>query len=379
MPTMEKRLNIENAKAALEDKGFSQADLARQLKVSKEAVSQWFKGNSYPRPNKLLQLGKLLELSFSKLVSIDEPNAPIVAFRKESRTRIKDHHIEEAQEVGRFLNHLAPYSPFDTLEVPPTLKSPCCDYEYLQQASQKVRSDINIAPDARIDFTHLIRRFEELQAVIVPVLWGVRKHHANAMHIYLPESRSTWIYLNLDVNVHDFKFWMAHELGHCLSPLLTGSDEGEDFADAFASALLFPKVKAEKAYNEITVKRTVKEQIDCLLDIADDEVISPYTILLEVNKYAKYIGQSKIDLGKNYYGRIIKFNNKHQNISEVLFDDLKNVSIRDFISKVSEAFDTPFFDILSKYLQESKKGAGFVQAVTNMSLLDTRGMHAELT
>lgn len=60
---------------------------------------------------------------------------------------------------------------------------------------------------------------------------------------FLPESDTTWVYLNLDTNVHDLKFWMAHELGHCLSPSLTGTEVAEDFADAFAGALLFPHAK----------------------------------------------------------------------------------------------------------------------------------------
>jgi len=37
---------------------------------------------------------------------------------------------------------------------------------------------------------------------------------------------------------------MAHELGHCLSPSLTGED-AEDFADGFVGALLFPKDKEQ--------------------------------------------------------------------------------------------------------------------------------------
>ena len=82
------------------------------------------------------------------------------------------------------------------------------------------------------------------------VLWGTKKTHENAIHIYLPDSQTTWVYLNLETNVHDFKFWMAHELGHCLSPSLSGN-EAEDFADGFAGLLLFPKVLAESAYHQI--------------------------------------------------------------------------------------------------------------------------------
>ena len=138
--------------------------LADTLDVSKEAVSQWLNDKSFPRPNKLLQLGKLLKLSLDELVIKDEPNAPVVAFRKRQGTKTKDHHVEKAQEMGRVLRHLAPYLPFDTLEMPPVLKQPQCDYDYLQKVALKVRHDINLSPEDTIDFTHLIRRFRELQA-----------------------------------------------------------------------------------------------------------------------------------------------------------------------------------------------------------------------
>ena len=223
--------------------GLTQTAIAEALHVSKEAVSQWLNAKSFPRPNKLLQLGKLLDLSFDELVIKEDPYAPKVAFRKMKGRKTKDHHIEKAQEMGCFLRHLAPLLPFDTLEMPPFLKAPTCNYDYLCQVTAKVRHDINLSATETVDFNHLIRRFRDLQAVIVPVLWGSKNRHENAVHIYLPDSQSTWVYLNLDVNVHDFKFWMAHELGHCLSPLLSG-DEAEDFADAFAGALLFPHEKA---------------------------------------------------------------------------------------------------------------------------------------
>lgn len=174
----------------------------------------------------------------------------LLLFEKKGNSKTTNIHVEKAKEKGRFLKHLVPYLPFDTLEMPPVLKSPSCDYDYLCQVTSKVRKDINVGEVDTVDFRHLIRRFRELQAVIVKVLWGTKKTHENAIHIYLPDSQTTWVYLNLETNVHDFKFWMAHELGHCLSPSLSGN-EAEDFADGFAGLLLFPKVLAESAYHQI--------------------------------------------------------------------------------------------------------------------------------
>jgi len=381
---MQKRLNTNRAQQAIDKAGLTQTAVADALGVSKEAVSQWLNEKSFPRPNKLLRLGKLLKLSFDDLVIKEDPHAPKVAFRKMRGTKTKDHHIEKAQEIGRFLRHLVPYLPFDTFEMPPVLKSPNCDYDYLRRVTAKVREDINLGPEECVDFTHLIRRFGELQAVVVPVMWGAKQRHENAVHIHLPDSGSTWVYLNLDTNIHDFKFWMAHELGHCLSPSLDG-DEAEDFADAFAAGLLYPHELAEKAFESISAKTSSAAKITHVIGLADQLMISPWTVIGQVNKYAESTGQLEIQLSKSAFpGAVTNFNKKYKNLSEALFgdnelDDHGKPSARDYIEKAGGAFETPFFDLLRKYLKAHNKGPGFVQTVLDMPLLDARSIHAELT
>ena len=381
---MQKRLNTDKAQKAIEKAGLTQTAVADALGITKEAVSQWLLHKSFPRPNKLLQLGKLLNLSFDDLVIKDDPYTPKVAFRKMRGTKTKDHHIEKAQEIGRFLRHLVPYLPFDTFEMPPVLKSPNCDYQYLRAITAKVREDINLGSTECIDFNHLIRRFRELQTVVVPVMWGTKQRHENAVHIHLPDSGSTWVYLNLDTNIHDFKFWMAHELGHCLSPNLDG-DEAEDFADAFAACLLYPHELAEKAYESIKSQPTSAAKISQVIDLADQLTISPWTVIGQVNKYAESTGQEQIELSKSAFpGAVTNFNKKYKNISEALFgetelDEHGKPSARDFIKKVGSTFETEFFEMLRQYLKEYDKGPGYVQTVLDITSLDARSIFEELT
>ncbi len=381
---MQKRLNTDKAQQAIDKAGLTQTAVADALGITKEAVSQWLLHKSFPRPNKLLQLGKLLNLSFDDLVIKEDLYAPKVAFRKMRGTKTKNHHIEKAQEIGRFLRHLVPFLPFDTFEMPPVLKSPNCDYHYLRTVTAKVREDINLGPAECVDFTHLIRRFSELQAVVVPVMWGAKQRHENAVHIHLPDSGSTWVYLNLDTNIHDFKFWMAHELGHCLSPSLDG-EEAEDFADAFAASLLYPHELAEKAYTSIKSQVSPAAKINHVIDLADQLTISPWTVIGQVNKYAESTGQDQIKLSQSAFpGAVTNFNKKYKNISEALFgeaevDEHGKPSARDFIKKVESAFETQFFEMLRKYLKEYDKGPGYVQTVLDMPPLDARSMYAELT
>lgn len=80
----------------MEAAGLSQTAVAEQLSVSKEAVSQWLKEKSFPRPNKLLQFAKLLKLGFGDLVIGEDPNAPVIAFRKKAGAKTKNHHVEKA-------------------------------------------------------------------------------------------------------------------------------------------------------------------------------------------------------------------------------------------------------------------------------------------
>ena len=374
---MQKRLNLDKANHAIAVAGLTQTAIAEALDVSKEAVSQWLNEKSFPRPNKLLQFGKLLNLGFDELVIINDPHMPKVAFRKTGGAKTKDHHIKKAQEMGRFLRHLVPFLPFDTLEMPPVLKSPGCDYEYLCKVTSKVRRDINLNTTETVDFIHLIRRFRELQAIIVPVLWGNKRRHENAVHIFLPDSQSTWVYLNLDTNIHDFKFWMAHELGHCLSPSLS-ADDAEDFADAFAGALLFPHELAEKAYTNISNQSSIAAKIAYVTTIAEEQVISPYTITGQVNKFARYSGQPEIELGGTFGAAVTNFNRNYQNLSEALFGNISELQARKYVAKAEQIFETPFFDLLRQYLKQNNKGPGIVHAVMDMPVPDAWGIHAAL-
>ncbi len=358
--------------------GLTQSAIAEALKVSKEAVSQWLNAKSFPRPSKLLQLGKQLDLSFDALVIEDDLYAPKVSFRRIQGTKTLDCHIKKAQEMGRCLRHLMPFLPFDTFEMPPVLRSPGCDYDFLRKVAAKVRHDIKLKDTETIEFAHLIDRFYALQAMIVPVLWGSKKRHENAVHIYLPDSQSTWVYLNLDVNIHDFKFWMAHELGHCLSPSLSGN-EAENFADAFAGALLFPHEKAKQAYRVFHAETTVRGRLRNLERVAKKEIVSPDTVRKQVNKYAVSAGLSEIDFGKRIYGWITNFNKGYKNVSETLLGDQSDWNARDYIRKTEEAFKTPFFDMLRQYHKQNQKGPGLVQTLMDMPLLDAKNIHAELT
>lgn len=374
---MRGRLNVDRLKSALRSAGLNQARLAENLDVSREAVSKWFSGESLPRPDKLLRLALTLRCSIEDLV-LDESATPepVVFFRKKSGQKITDGHIEKAREIGWALRPLVECLPFDALAKPQTLKQPSADYDYIQTVAERVRTDLGLKALDVLDFSHLIDQFRSLQAVLIPVLWGKKDKHENAWHIYLSDTFTTWIHLNLDSEIHDFKFWMAHEFGHVLAPDME-RDAAEDFADAFAGALLFPREAAKHAYLSISSLRSKSMQINRIKQLARDYVISPVSVYFEANNFANAAGLEPLDLEPAIYGAAQNLHKEFQTVREILFGQGKP-SARDYIRICADTFGTPFFDCLSKYLETTGQSASYVRNVLQVSMADAKEIYAEL-
>jgi transcriptional regulator with XRE-family HTH domain len=372
---MTNSLNIEMMSRQAETLGHNQSSIAKTLGVSRETVSKWFKQEKYPRPDKLLKLARLLELSFSELVTkLPSLNEPVVAFRKKGAHKITPEYVEQAKDMGRILETLVPYLPFDDLAQPAILRKPVNDYEYVHKAAKRLREQIDVKEADEIHFEKLIDFFGKLHAVLIPVHWGHKDKHENALHIHLPESHTTWIYLNLDCKLHDFKFWMSHELGHVLAPQLEG-DAGEDFAEAFAGALLVPRELAEDEYAKLSRIPVVGAQVNRIKDIAERLVISPVTVFMEINKFAAWSNQPA--LAFDIHGAAVNFNKSFKPVSDILFGT-KEPSAARYVASAKESFNSPFFDVLKKHVKSSHKTASFIQSLLNIPFIDAQNVYEEL-
>ena len=375
-----KNLKLANIKNRLTEIGWSQSKLAAEISVTRETVSKWLKNEKFPRPAKLLKLAKILSLSFDDLVlKLNVSNEPVVAFRKKGGHKISEDYLEAAKDKGFLLEQLVPFLPYDCQTRPPSLINPINEYEYVQRAAERVRDEINGSDSSVIEFSDLISFFNQHHAVIIPVLWGNKKNHENALHVFLPSSMTTWIYLNLDSKIHDFKFWMAHELGHVKTPDLRG-DEAEDFAEAFAGALLVPQEIAEKEYIHLRRLKSTHQQISRTKELAEELTVSPLTIYIEINKAAANHGNPAIDLEKDK--AIFRVNNhfcsQYQSIAETLFDQTPPAP-KDYISCAEDNFNSPFFGALTTLLTDQKKSVGYLQTILDLSPADAHLLYDELS
>jgi transcriptional regulator with XRE-family HTH domain len=373
---MHKVIHSEKLKQALQLRGWSQKDLAAELDVTAQAVTNWVKGVDFPRPDKLLKLATTLKLNFSDLIVVSDKSQPVIAFRKKAGAKTTDAHVLKAIAMGSLLKPLVQFLP-ELSSVRAQIPSPSLQYDALQAVALEVRKRIGLGAQAVLLYEHLIREFVSNGAVIVPVLWGEKQNHKNALHILLPQEQVTFIFLNLDTRLEDFKFWMAHELAHVYTPDLAGKEEGEDFADAFAGALLFPKSLAESAYHQAIRHRSVTSEVRELSRYAEEHSISLYSVFCEVNRFAKAHGLDALRC-KETDIHAIRNNLRGQLVSELLFKPTPPEPSA-YIAAANNVFSSAFFPSLQRMIKSRETGVGYVQQIMDIPLQDAQALHGELS
>ena len=354
------------------------AKVAAALEVSRTIVGDWLSGTKVPRPDKLMRLGEVLKLSLDDLVeTVVLQSKPVIAFRKKGNAKTTEAHIAHAQGMGELLRDLVPYlPPLPQLRL--EFSRPPHDYRSLQSAVDDVRDKVGIRPGKALSYEKLISLFGEAGAVLVPIMWGEKKLHQNATHIRLADEDVTFILLNLDVNLPDFKFWMAHELAHVYTPDLAGKDEGEDFADAFADALIYPESCARVGYGAVTRRSQASHQITALRQIGDAFQISIYSVYLEIGRYAKAHGLPQMHIAPAaLHGARQNDNVSLPTVKGALFGGRVPAPAQ-YLKRVDKVFGSAFFSALKTHVQSGLAGHGYIQHALSLPLADAKALHVEL-
>jgi transcriptional regulator with XRE-family HTH domain len=377
---MQRSLNADSVKLALQGKGWSQRDLASALGVSAQSVTNWIQGADFPRPDKLLNLATTLKLRLDQLVNTPAAHGadqPVVAFRRRAATKTTEAHVTKAMAMGALLkplvSHLPPLRALRT-----AIAQPSTDYASLQRTVAQTRDKLGLGQEAVLDYATLIGEFAANDAFLVPVLWGAQQHHGNALHILLPAQHVTFVYLNLDTFIEDFKFWMAHELAHVYTPDLAGTDAGEDFADAFAGALLFPQPLAAAAYHEAVGATRKSAAVTALKRHARAHDISLFTVYRQAQAHAKAAGLPALKLDKKSDVHAVRNHQRGPLVSALLFDPLPPEPSA-FVAAAHNVFGSEFFNALRRLLHAHGTGPGYVQQLLDIPMSDAAALHQTLT
>ncbi len=376
---MQRSLNVDGVVGALQRKGWSRKDLAAAVGVSAQSVTNWLKGADCPRPDKLLKIAAALKLRLDELLVVPPERAstkPVVAFRRRAATKTTEAHIAKAQAMGALLVPLVPHLPTPRA-LHTTIAQPSTSHASLQQTVAQIREKLGLGQQAVLGYSTLIGEFAANDAFVVPVLWGAQQHHGNALHILLPAQNVTFVYLNLDTYIEDFKFWMAHELAHVYTPSVTGTDEGEDFADAFAGALLFPQPLAALAYAEAAATKRKTEVIAALQRHANTHEISLFTVYSQAKACAEAGGLPPLEVTESDI-HAVRNHQRGALVSALLFEPLPPEPGA-YIAAARTVFGSEFFTALRRLLQAQGTGSGYLQQLLDIPLSDATALHQALT
>lgn len=363
-------LNIEKITLAMTESSLNQSAIAELCKVSREAVSNWLSGQSVPRPLKLKALANTLGLSIDE---IQQPrkfkSTPVVAYRTQSRVPATEESLKAAEEIAYHLKELVPFVVGESLFVPPHLENPSTDDSYIRKVTEQIRSRLGMSPLTPITRDQLIGLHHSFGSILVPVLWsGEKIGHENALSIYLPESKSSWVVLSLNAHNDDFNYWLAHELGHCYSLHSLRDEEGEAFAERFAQELLFPYKSALEALEKFKTSANAMEHAEYL---AKMHCISVVTVVRQVDRVAKELDGEKCGLEADQFWENWK-SSRHlvPTVAQSLFGP-DEPSIEGYIDHTEKYFNTPVFKALSEWqLREGGRSPAFIASTLNIDLLD---------
>lgn len=359
-------LNVPVIKQAMSARGLTQAALADTCEVSKEAVSNWLSGDAQPRPRAALALAQALDLSVDEvLVEANVAEDPVVAFRTRRNRAPSAVVLAAAREMGEGFRALLPYILTKPAFRSPTLVDPKSDAGYVEAAVLAIKEQRQLDPIAPVSVDDLIDMHRAAGAILVPVLWGGDKAgHENALHVYLPDSLTSWVVMNLNCRNDDFKFWLAHELGHVHSLHSLRDQSGEEFSERFAAAMLFPQKAAADAY------AWVQRRLMRACEVADHYGVSPITIVRELDRYAHSAGLAPTGLDNaRLYSYCNQISGNVGTVAQQLFGS-DSPSPAAYLEMSAQAFGTPVFAALKAMCTSDGLSAAFIASVLNIGIAD---------
>lgn len=362
-------LNITAIEGAMRKLGLTGAALAEACQVSKEATSNWLKGESIPRPSKLTKLSEVLGIPVDSLLNVVQPPAPVFAYRTKLNKPVTGQLRDAAEEQARHLEQLLSFVEDRSNFEPPLLRDPSLDADLIRHAATRARFSLGLSNKEVLSNENLERLFYIFGAILVPVIWGLNKErHENALTVYLPESKTSWVVFNLGCRKDDYKYWLAHEYGHCLTMHALSEEDGEIFAEKFAQQLVFPDEVAHECLEKVRAGGGGDISIK---EYAETYGVSVITVLKAVDRLSEQLYGKKTGMDiPSFYMAWIRGRAKIPTMSQlVLGNDTPSQEV--YVAKAQEAYNTPIFTAIRRFQEvDGGRNPAFIASVLNIGIGD---------
>jgi transcriptional regulator with XRE-family HTH domain len=376
-----RQLNVVKVRSLMDEKGINQADLARQLDVSRTTVSNWLTKLAMPKPRHLGKMALLFRVLISDLIDGQAIEPSIVySFRKSKNFKVPRTYDHLANDAGRALDLLEPYlNKRFKMMTPHRLREFTGSYDEYQELVKDLRNSIDKSLEEPLDYKDIACIIEEFDINVIPVLWGNQKKDfpIQAIHIHSTHTELEWMYFNIEIPRLHFKFMASHELFHALSKNLNLNRKiGDQFAEKFAQALLFPEPLAKEAYTDLSKKKRWIDNRNVLFRYAKELSIHPYQVYKAANNFAEEHNEKLIPpFGKNYLELENFVDNQGLLINELFGGKaLHQITQSEYIQTLQEEFCTPIFTALREYAKRHPDALRITSTILFMSLADAAGL-----
>jgi len=362
-------LNIPAIEGAMRRLGMSGTALAEACTVSKEATSNWLNGESIPRPSKLTKLSEVLGIPVETLLNVVQPPTPVFAYRTKFNKPVSGPMRDAAEEQARHLEQLLPFVDERPDFEPPLLREPSLDAERIRNAATRARASLGLSNHDVLSNENLERLFHIFGAIFVPVMWGLNKErHENALTVYLPESKTFWVVFNLGCRSDDYKYWLAHEYGHCLTMHALSEEDGETFAEKFAQQLVFPDEVANEC---LAAVRASSDGLVVITEYAKRFGVSVITILRAIDRLSEQLYGVKTGLDTpKFYAAWNRGRANVPTMTRVIFGR-DTPSQQEYVVKAGEYYKTPVFRAIQSFQEtEGGRNPAFIASVLNLGIGD---------
>jgi len=326
MPRTYAKVNSEILKWARDNTPFAISDVAKNISVKEEDISNWESGKKYPTIGQAIKLAKLYKLPMTSFYYKSIPEKDV---RKYSDRRVlygvdsREPSIELWKEIEKLYTLRNTIIKIDNrilTNLPTINNSDTCE-----DIANKIKSHFCISDI--YDYKEVRKRIEK-NGIIVSSIQKVQVSEMRGIAIYFDELPI------IGINSKDSKnarlFTIFHELIHilrhnsslCLVNLNEQDDNEERICNEIAAEILMPKDKILNKFNDDMITA------DTIYDYAKEVNVSCYALLTRLYKLNiisyikykdiyKYCDNKYIEfLNSQYNGRKAKVKYEHRYVNE---------------------------------------------------------------
>lgn len=320
-----------NLKRVAKEAGFTQADLADKLEVSRPTIISWMK-DQVPKGIELMKLCQLLQCSpavfFENDISFSFPKHRLVAHAK------KTNRVDE--------DTIALIKDFENLFVQDFSEPLQLAFKFHSQSdpivmAQELRKIVNITESKPLKLQAAFNLAAALGIFVIPIAFPEELAHKTSAFYTLYNDCNKVIFVNNKINYLDLVYFILHEICHALSNSEEIEEAEERFCEESARAVQFPKSYISKVFSQIK-GRSVGITINLLKKLSVENDHSLYGLAKELDHYygtswTKRIGGANCNLNKTL-----------PDLKTLLIDD----SVRNFLHRFSKISPLFFEKIILK-------------------------------